>query len=390
MIAFLREVSPRLEGCELLHAQRTEIDAKLARKQHARFADVLKEVGATVKLVPSLPDQPDGAFVEHAAVILPEAVVITRFSSPSRQPEIETVASALAEYRPVVRIAAPATLEGSDVLRVGHKLFVGRSARTTAEGIAALVETVEPFGYEVQPVEIHNGVHLKTACTFVPPHFLLVNPAWVETKPFAALRVIEVDEHEPFAANTLTLAGTTLIGGAFAKTEQRLHEVGVSTRRADVSEFLMAGAGLSSLCLLLEPRPARASASAGMTFIEATKAPRVNGYFSAAIVHGGVVYVAGQLPLDQITGRPIVGDIEAQTEQLLRNLGAVLESSGSALSRTMKLTFYLANLKLSDRVTEVCARILSGHRPTAFFVEAKSLQAGCLVAVDATAVVADE
>lgn len=390
MIAFVRDVSPRLNQCELKHVPRAAIDAKRGRAQHAEFANTLKALGATVRFVPALPEQPDGVFVEDAAVILSETIVIARPGAASRQPEIETVAATLAEYRPVVRISGAATLDGGDVLRIGRTLFVGRSARTNAEGIAALAETVEHFGYDVQPVEVRDCLHLKSACTFIPPHFLLVNPAWMDLKPFTGLDVIEVDKAEPFAANTFTLAGTTLVSAAFPRTGQRLHEAGISTRRVDVSEFHKAEAGLSCLCLLLEPRAVRtADAPAGLRFVRrADRGPA--DCFSPAIVHGGLVYVSGQLPVDSVTGRPIEGDVEAQTERALRNLGEVLAASGSSLARLLKLTFYVADLKIAERVKPVFLRVCGRHRPTGLFVPTKTLEAGCLVAVDAIAAIADD
>jgi dimethylargininase len=254
MIAFVRDVSSQLNQCELTHVPRAPIDANRVRAQHSAFVAALEALGATVRFMAALPDQPDGVFVEDAAVILSETVVIARPGAISRRPEIETVAATLAEYRPIVRISGAATLEGGDVLRIGRTLFVGQSIRTNADGIAALAETVGPFGYDVQPVEVRDCLHLKTACTFIPPHFLVANPTWVDLKPFGGLNVIEVDPSEPFAANTVTLAGTTLVSGAFRRTERRLHDAGISTRRLDVSEFHKAEAGLSCLCLLLEPR----------------------------------------------------------------------------------------------------------------------------------------
>src|SRR5206468_2024855 len=98
---------------------------------------------------------------------------------PSRIKEIESVAPHLAQYRPLQRIRA-GQLNGGDVLRIGNTIYVAESRRTNAEGIAALTEIVDQFGYEVRTVEIRDCLHLKTACTFVPPDFLIANPAWID------------------------------------------------------------------------------------------------------------------------------------------------------------------------------------------------------------------
>lgn len=391
MIAFLREPSLKLEHCELTHVRRTPVDVKAARKQHAKFASELKELGVEVESLAALPDQPDGVFVEDAAVVLPEVGIIACSNVTSRQPEIESVATTVARYRPVVRIVSPASIDGGDVLRIGRALFVGISGRTNNEGAAALAESVEAHGYEVRPVEVHGCLHLKTACTFVPPHFLIVNPEWVDAKAFGDLRVIAVDASEPFAANTLTVGRTTLVSAAFPKTEQRLREAGIKTRRVDVSEFHKAEAGLTCLALFIEPRTSRPPGpTVGMKMVEAPVAAGTDSVFSSAVVHDGVVYVSGQLPVVPKTGKVVTGGIEEQTEQAMDNLEEILGASGSGMAQVLRLTCYIADAKTADRVTEICARRFNGHRPAGSVLVAKTLRLGCAIALDATAAISEE
>ena len=391
MIAFVREPSARLEHCELTHVLRSPIDVKTARKQHAKFAGELKELGVDVETLAPLPDQPDGVFVEDAALVLPEVGVIACTNVTSRQSEIETVATTVARYRPVVRIVPPASIDGGDVLRIGRTLFVGISGRTNNEGAAALAETVEAHGYEVRPVEIHGCLHLKTACTFIPPHFLVVNPEWVDAKAFGDLRVITVDESEPFAANTLTIDRTTLVSAAFPKTEQRLREAGIKTRHVNVSEFHKAEAGLTCLALFIEPRTSRpAGPPVGMKIVVAPGTTATESIFSSAVVHRGVVYVSGQLPIDPKTGKAVAGGIEEQIEQALDNLEETLGASASGVERLLRLTCYVADAKSAERVTTICARRFNGHRPAGSVLVAKSLRPGCSVAFDAIAAVSEE
>lgn len=390
MIALVREVSPHFDRCELTHINRAPIDLKLARKQHAKFTAELTELGVHIEPLASLPEHPDGVFVEDGAIVLPEVGVLAYPGAASRRAEIESIASTLARHRPVMRVVAPASLDGGDVLRIGRTLFVGISGRTNSEGAAALAEIVEPHGYEVRSVEVRGCLHLKTACTFVPPHFLVVNPAWVDAKAFGDFRVIAVDETEPFAANTLTVGGTTLVSAAFSKTARQLRDAGIMTRRLDVSEFHKAEAGLSCLALFVEPKIARPqTVPIGFKIVEPLASPSENT-FAQAVVHGGVVYVSGQLPLDPVTSKVVGNEIEAQTEQVLRNLTEILVASGSALVRVLRLTVYLADAKLADRVTAVCTRAFNGHRPAASIVTAKNLCPGCLVEIDAIAAVSEE
>lgn len=336
MMAFLREMSPLLERGELTHLPRRPIKIERARKQHEAYAGVLRELGLQVEAVPAVPEHPDGVFIEDTAVLLPEVAVIARPGAASRLREVESVATLLAQYRPVQKITGPGRLDGGDVLRIARTLYAAQTARTNAEGIAELREIVEPFGYQVRVVEIQDCLHLKTACTFIPPGFLVINPAWVDPRQFGEREVITVDKGEPFAANTLTLAGTTLVGAAFPKTEMKLREAGVVTRRVDISELAKAEAGLTCLSLILEPRTLQAGAmhSTGLRVIRTPSAPVSDGHFAQAIVHGGVVYGSGQLPLNPDTGRMTGGGIEGQAEQVLRNVATILTASGIPATRS--------------------------------------------------------
>src|SRR5580698_341066 len=230
MLAFVREVSPRLAQCELTHLTRAPIDAARAGRQHREYTRALSALGCRLEWLPPLPAQPDGVFVEDTAVLLPEIAVITRPGVPSRRDETEGVAAALGALRPLQHIRAPGCLEGGDVLHIGRTLYVGASARSDAAGIAQLAAALEPCGYRVQSVALRGCLHLKSAVTFIAPDTLLVNPAWVDPAVFDARTVIEVDSSEAFAANSLSVGGVTLLSAAFPRTGERLRRAGVVTR----------------------------------------------------------------------------------------------------------------------------------------------------------------
>lgn len=253
MLAFVRELSPHLERCELSYLERVPVDADRARQQHRAYVGELAALGCEVRWLPALPERPDGVFVEDTAVLVPELAVITRPGAQSRRDEVESVAATLAEAAPLSRISAPATLEGGDVLRIGHTLYVGSSARTNAAGVAQLAAALAPFGYRVCAVVMQGCLHLKSAATFIAPDTLLVNPQWTDPGAFAAARVLAVDPAEPFGANTLTIAGVTLVSADYPRTRQRLEEAGIRTRTLAVSELHKAEAALTCMSLLLGP-----------------------------------------------------------------------------------------------------------------------------------------
>ncbi len=258
MIAFVREVAGSLARCELTHLAREAIDVPRARQQHAQYIAELTSLGCRIEWLPPLAEHSDGVFVEDTAVLVPEVAVITRPGVASRRAETESVGAALVRRLEVWRIRVPACLEGGDVLRIGRTLYVGQAdghgGRTNAAGVVQLGEALQPFGYAVRSVALHGCLHLKSACTFIPPQTLLVNPAWVDPAAFTAAAVIAVDSREPYGANTLTVAGVTLVSAAYPRTRERLDAAGVVTRALDVSEVHKAEAALTCMSLLLEGR----------------------------------------------------------------------------------------------------------------------------------------
>src|SRR5690606_10678098 len=115
--------------------------------------------GVAVEFARPLPDQPDGVFIEDAAVLLPEVAFVARPGAASRMAEVESIIPLVAKHRPIQRITSPATLDGGDVLRIGRTLFVGESKRTNADGIADLKAIVDPFGFDGRTVEVRDCLH---------------------------------------------------------------------------------------------------------------------------------------------------------------------------------------------------------------------------------------
>jgi len=201
LVALTRAVSPAMARCELTHLAREPIDVARARAQHARYAQALADLGCAVAEVSPAPDLPDSVFVEDTALVLDEIAIVTRPGAPSRRPEVEDVHAALARYRPVIRIKAPGTMDGGDLLRVGRTIFVGRSRRTNDDGISQLSAIAAPHSYDVRPVEVSGCLHLKSAATAIGDAMLLVNRSWISAASLAPFEVVDVDPSEPKAAN---------------------------------------------------------------------------------------------------------------------------------------------------------------------------------------------
>jgi len=246
----MRGVPPTLASCELTFRAREPIDLGRAIAQHAAYAALLRSLGREVVELPADPAYPDCCFVEDVAVVLDELALVTRPGAASRRGETTAVASALARYRPTLATPEPATLEGGDVLRVGRRLFVGRSSRTNAEGIARLTDVAEPHGYRVMPVAVTGCLHLKSAVTALDDERLLVNRSWLDPAPFRGLELVDVDPGEPEAANVLRVGRQVVVHTGFTRTLERIAALGYAVRTLDVSEFLKAEAALTCKSLL--------------------------------------------------------------------------------------------------------------------------------------------
>lgn len=257
MIAITRGVSPAFADCELTHLSREPIDLGRARRQHAAYEAALEALGCRLERLPADPGAPDCVFVEDTAVVLDELAILTCPGAESRRREVGPVASALARHRQVVRLESevsgePATLDGGDVLRVGRRLFVGRSARSGEAAAAALRGLVAPHGYSVELVELRDCLHLKTAVTEVAEGVLLANPRWVDLAPFAGTRIVAVDSEEPFAANALRIGVEVVLhAAAYPRTRRRLQAAGVQVRTVEVDELAKAEGGVTCCSIVL-------------------------------------------------------------------------------------------------------------------------------------------
>jgi 2-iminobutanoate/2-iminopropanoate deaminase len=112
-------------------------------------------------------------------------------------------------------------------------------------------------------------------------------------------------------------------------------------------------------------------------------APKPAGHYSQAIIHNGLVYVAGQLPIDPGSASREVGPIEDQTRQVLANLRAILESGGSGLDRVLQMTIYISDIELWGRFNTTYAEVMGDHRPARAVVPVNGLHYGYHVEVQA-------
>lgn len=122
-----------------------------------------------------------------------------------------------------------------------------------------------------------------------------------------------------------------------------------------------------------------------MNFISTPNAPTPAGHYSQAVVHGGLVFVSGQLPIDPSDPSRPPGSIEEQTGRALANVSAILTAAGTTLDHVVQMTIYVSDGALWGKVNAVYARIMGDHRPARAIVPTSELHHGMLIEIQAIA-----
>ncbi|CAK0784986.1 hypothetical protein CVIRNUC_008191 [Coccomyxa viridis] len=153
-----------------------------------------------------------------------------------------------------------------------------------------------------------------------------------------------------------------------------------------VSLCLNAGRASFRVNRILQRKTLSVSANAqDRQLVSTDKAPGAVGPYSQAVKHAGTLYVSGQVPLVPGT-KSLVGEgIEEQTEQALKNLGAILEAAGSSYSMVLKTTVLLLDIGDFAKVNEVYGRYFTSDPPARACFAVKSLPLGAKVEIEAIA-----
>lgn len=121
--------------------------------------------------------------------------------------------------------------------------------------------------------------------------------------------------------------------------------------------------------------------------IESSLAPAPIGPYSQAIQANGTLYVSGQIPIDQSTGKLISGSIEEETEQVMKNLGYILEAAGSSFEEVVKCSIFIKNMDDFSRINEVYGTRFALNPPARETVQVSELPKGVNVEISCVALV---
>ena len=119
--------------------------------------------------------------------------------------------------------------------------------------------------------------------------------------------------------------------------------------------------------------------------VSTDQAPQAIGPYSQATMVDALIFTAGQIALDPQTGAVVGRTAAEQTEQVMRNLAAILTAAGSRLDQVLKTTVYLADMAEFPAMNEVYARHFGNHKPARSTVQAAGLPKGVRVEIDAIA-----
>ncbi len=121
--------------------------------------------------------------------------------------------------------------------------------------------------------------------------------------------------------------------------------------------------------------------------ISTPNAPQAIGPYSQATIAGNMIFISGQVPLDPKTGKLVDGDITAQTEQVMRNLDAILSEAGCTFQNVVKTTCLLSDIANFKAMNEVYGRYFPENPPARAAFAVKDLPLGAMVEIEAVAVI---
>jgi len=254
LIAVTNAPSPLLHLGVRTFADEAALDHATAVRQHAQYRDALQQCGCRVVTLDVNREYPDSVFVEDTALVLDEVAIMMSPGAASRRDEPRAIEPTLREYRPVVRVELPATIDGGDIVRSDRHLYAGASQRTNAAGIAALGALSRPYGYEVTGIPVHGCLHLKSGCSALPDGRFLVNADWIDVSPLPSDRLLHVPATEPWAGDVLVIGERIIVSDAFPETTDLLERQGWEVVPVPVSEFAKVEGGVTCLSLVFDER----------------------------------------------------------------------------------------------------------------------------------------
>jgi dimethylargininase len=219
-------------------------------EQHHQYVAALEKCGLSVQSLEAVEAFPDSTFVEDVAVLTPHCAILTAPGAASRRDEVVIIRQTLEEHSlQIEKIEEPGTLEGGDIMQIGHHFYIGLSNRTNHSGAQQLIDILKKYGMTGSTVPVKNFLHLKTGVTWIGGNLLIAANGAIPHGKFRNFEIISIPADEPGAANCIAINDKIMMPAGFPKTKELLGQVGSEIIEIDISEFAKIDGGLTCLSL---------------------------------------------------------------------------------------------------------------------------------------------
>ncbi|MGD8306879.1 MAG: arginine deiminase family protein [Ignavibacteria bacterium] len=225
-------------------------DYNKAIEQHENYIKALQLCELEVQILEADENYPDSTFVEDTALLTPYCAVITNPGATTRKGETPYIKTVIEHYYSNIEfIKEPGTLEAGDVMMVGNHFYVGLSGRTNIEGAKQLIRILNSYSMSGSLVNVNDNLHLKSGVSYLENNILLAAGEFLNEPEFSNFNIINIDDDECYAANSLWVNNTVLVPSGFPKARDLIKTAGYKIIEVDVSEFQKLDGGLSCLSL---------------------------------------------------------------------------------------------------------------------------------------------
>jgi dimethylargininase len=234
--------------------QQEEINFLEAQTQHQNYITHLQQLGVKVSTLDPEEEYPDSHFVEDTAIIHKNVAVLTRPGALARRGEVTRIKPALEKVMTVCDLGGDdeCLVDGGDVIVMGNHILIGIYDRTNiagAERLKAILHEVDPT-LEIHFIPFSGVLHLKSGLTALGPDRLLGNPAIVLDKPIGFADIVWLPPSEGYAANTLTVNGSTFYFRESSAAHAAIQDAGHKPVPFNLSEFRKMDGSFTCLSLI--------------------------------------------------------------------------------------------------------------------------------------------
>ena len=225
-------------------------DYENSLNQHKEYIKALEKCGLSVTILPADNTFPDSTFIEDTALVTQRCAIVTNPGAAARNGETAAVSHALKDFfSEPETINTPGTLDAGDIMMVGTHYYIGLSERTNREGAEQMIKILEKHELSGSMVALEKVLHLKTGISYLENNVLLASGEFIKKKEFSHFKIIEIDEKESYAANSVWINDFVIVPFGYPETKRRIENAGYQVITVDVSEFRKLDGGLSCLSL---------------------------------------------------------------------------------------------------------------------------------------------